>query len=91
MSFKEIAAAFAKEGNKEGSGSTAAWAARDKSGHLSPFSFDRRPVGAEDIKIQITYAGICHSDLHQLKVSQPSQSRHQHTCFDRACELGAWP
>ena len=83
MSFKDVAAAFAKKGKKEGSGSTAAWAARDKSGHLSPFSFDRRPVGAEDIKIQITYAGICHSDLHQLKVTSPST--HQHNCLDKAC------
>ena len=65
-SFSEIAAAFSKKGSKEGSGNTAAWAARDKSGELAPFSFDRRPVGGEDIRIQTTYAGICHTDLHQV-------------------------
>ena len=26
----------------------------------------RRPVGENDIKIQIAYCGICHSDLHQI-------------------------
>lgn len=26
----------------------------------------RRPVGEHDIKIQIAYCGICHSDLHQI-------------------------
>ncbi|KAL4428796.1 hypothetical protein ABPG77_005234 [Micractinium sp. CCAP 211/92] len=43
------------------------FAARDASGVLAPFRFDRRPVGPDDIRIQITHGGICHSDLHQIK------------------------
>lgn len=66
-SFSDISAAFSKKASKEGTGNTAAWAAKDKEGVLAPFSFDRRPVGGEDIRIQTTYAGICHSDLHQIK------------------------
>ncbi len=43
------------------------WAARDKGSALAPYSFDRRPVGPTDVRIQITHAGICHSDVHQVK------------------------
>ena len=43
------------------------YAARDASGKLSPWSFERRPVGDNDILIDIKYAGICHSDIHQLR------------------------
>ena len=32
---------------------------------LVPFSFERREPGPHDIQIEILYAGICHSDLHQ--------------------------
>jgi cinnamyl-alcohol dehydrogenase len=66
-SFADVVAAFSKQGSQEGKGNTEGWAARDKSGKLSPYSFDRRPVGADDIRIQTTYAGICHTDLHQVK------------------------
>jgi uncharacterized zinc-type alcohol dehydrogenase-like protein len=43
------------------------YAARDASGKLSPWEFERRPVGANDVLIDIKYASICHSDIHQLK------------------------
>ena len=43
------------------------YAARDASGILSPWEFERRPVGDNDILIEIKYASICHSDIHQLK------------------------
>src|SRR5437588_444626 len=42
-------------------------AARDTSGKLSPWSFERRPVGDDDILIEIKFCGICHSDIHQLR------------------------
>lgn len=32
---------------------------------LSPFAFDRRAVGPNDIAIDIHYCGVCHSDIHQ--------------------------
>lgn len=43
------------------------YAAKDASGKLSPWEFERRPVGDNDILIEIKYASICHSDIHQMK------------------------
>jgi uncharacterized zinc-type alcohol dehydrogenase-like protein len=31
---------------------------------LGPISFNRRDVGARDVKIEILFCGVCHSDLH---------------------------
>lgn len=42
-------------------------AAKDASGKLSPWEFERRPVGDNDILIDIKFASICHSDIHQMK------------------------
>lgn len=46
---------------------TKGYAATDDSGKLSPFEFERRPVGDDDILIDIKFASICHSDIHQEK------------------------
>lgn len=43
------------------------YAAVDNSGKLVPWVFERRPVGDHDILINIRYASICHSDIHQMK------------------------
>jgi uncharacterized zinc-type alcohol dehydrogenase-like protein len=43
------------------------YAAVDTSGKLKPWKFERRPVGDDDILIDIKYASICHSDIHQMK------------------------
>ncbi|KAJ7953496.1 putative Alcohol dehydrogenase [Quillaja saponaria] len=43
------------------------WAARDQSGHLSPFNFSRRATGVDDVRFKVLYCGICHSDLHFIK------------------------
>ncbi|MBB5350939.1 alcohol dehydrogenase (NADP+)/uncharacterized zinc-type alcohol dehydrogenase-like protein [Haloferula luteola] len=43
------------------------YAATDTSGKLSPWEFERRPVGEQDILIEIKYASICHSDIHTMK------------------------
>jgi hypothetical protein len=43
------------------------YAAVDTSGKLQPWEFERRPVGDNDILINIRYASICHSDIHQMK------------------------
>jgi len=43
------------------------YAAVDTSGKLVPWKFERRPVGDHDILIDIKYASICHSDIHQMK------------------------
>ncbi len=43
------------------------YAAFDTSGVLKPWSFERRPVGDDDVLIEVKYASICHSDIHQMK------------------------
>ncbi|GAA0170224.1 hypothetical protein Leryth_023241 [Lithospermum erythrorhizon] len=43
------------------------YAARDSSGHLSPFDFSRRETGEKDVQFEVKYCGICHSDLHFIK------------------------
>jgi uncharacterized zinc-type alcohol dehydrogenase-like protein len=44
-----------------------AYAATDKSGHLSKTTIERRDPGPHDIAIDIKFAGICHSDIHTVK------------------------
>jgi len=34
---------------------------------LGPFSFERRDTGPTDVRIDIRYCGVCHSDLHQAR------------------------
>ena len=34
---------------------------------LQPFSFERRDPGPNDVRIDIAYCGVCHSDLHQAR------------------------
>ncbi|MGH6979387.1 MAG: alcohol dehydrogenase catalytic domain-containing protein, partial [Brevundimonas sp.] len=46
---------------------TRAFAATASDKPLTPYSFERRDPGADDVAIQIKYAGVCHSDLHIVK------------------------
>ncbi|MED6168879.1 cinnamoyl-Coa reductase [Stylosanthes scabra] len=39
------------------------WAARDASGHLSPYKFSRRAVGDDDVYVKITHCGVCYADI----------------------------
>lgn len=39
------------------------WAARDESGILSPYEFNRRAVGKDDISVRITHCGMCYADV----------------------------
>jgi uncharacterized zinc-type alcohol dehydrogenase-like protein len=43
------------------------YATTDAKSPLAPFAFDRSPVGAEDVRIDIKFCGICHSDIHQAR------------------------
>lgn len=43
------------------------YAGRNETGKLSSWEFERRPVGDNDILIEIKYSGICHSDIHTIK------------------------
>jgi len=46
---------------------TRAFAATASDQPLAPYSFDRRDPGADDVAIDIKFAGVCHSDLHIVK------------------------
>ena len=46
---------------------TRAFAATASDAPLSPYSFDRRDPGPDDVAIDIKFAGVCHSDLHIVK------------------------
>ena len=46
---------------------TRAYAAMSAKADLTPFQFDRREVGAHDVALEVKFAGICHSDIHQVR------------------------
>jgi uncharacterized zinc-type alcohol dehydrogenase-like protein len=46
---------------------TKAYAAKSARTPLESFSLDRREVGPKDVKIEIQYCGVCHTDIHQVK------------------------
>lgn len=69
-------AADTKGGTPTVSGTTAArgrripakgFAVLEAKGKFQPYAFTRRPVGDDDILIDILYAGICHSDVHKVR------------------------
>jgi alcohol dehydrogenase (NADP+) len=43
------------------------YAAHDATSPLAPWRFERRDPGARDVRIQILYCGVCHSDLHTVR------------------------
>jgi uncharacterized zinc-type alcohol dehydrogenase-like protein len=44
-----------------------AYAAPEASAPLAPTEIERRDVGANDVLIAVTHAGICHSDIHTVR------------------------
>jgi uncharacterized zinc-type alcohol dehydrogenase-like protein len=46
---------------------TKGYAAQSANGKIEPWEFELRDVRANDISIAIEYAGICHSDIHQVR------------------------
>ncbi|MDW6004147.1 NAD(P)-dependent alcohol dehydrogenase [Vibrio mangrovi] len=58
---------LASQSGAEGKIQSRGYAAFDTSGKLAPWKFERRPVGDNDVLIDIKYASICHSDIHQEK------------------------
>ncbi|MCC9604275.1 NAD(P)-dependent alcohol dehydrogenase [Blastopirellula sp. JC732] len=59
----QSAFASVREGNVQAKG----LASQDKSGTLTSWSFERRPLGDNDVLIDIKFCGICHSDIHQMR------------------------
>ncbi|KAL5704024.1 cinnamyl-alcohol dehydrogenase [Ranunculus cassubicifolius] len=43
------------------------WAAHDKSGKITPYTFKRRENGVNDVTIEIMYCGMCHTDIHYAR------------------------
>ena len=46
---------------------TRGYATHGPADNLKPFNFERRDPGARDILIDISFCGICHSDIHQAR------------------------
>src|SRR6187549_157423 len=46
---------------------TRGYAALTANDRLAPFSFERRDPGPDDVRIDILYCGVCHSDLHTAR------------------------
>lgn len=46
---------------------TRGYAAPSATEALVPFHFERRPLRADDVDIEILYCGVCHSDLHMAR------------------------
>ena len=43
------------------------YAAMKANAELTPWTITRREIGPTDICIDIKFAGICHSDIHQAR------------------------
>ena len=43
------------------------YAGRNITDPLAQYNFERRPVGDDDILIDIKFSGICHSDIHSIE------------------------
>ena len=46
---------------------TYGYAARDASTPLAPLEFQRRDLREHDVRIDVQFCGVCHSDLHQAR------------------------
>ena len=42
---------------------------------IAPIDFERREVGPKDVKIDILYCGVCHSDIHMVRSEGPHSER----------------
>ncbi len=70
---------------------TKAYAAFSATAELAPFNFERRDVGAHDVRIEIAFCGICHSDIHQVRNEWKGSSYPMvpgHEIVGRVVEIG---
>jgi alcohol dehydrogenase (NADP+) len=71
---------------------TAAYLATSATGPLEAGTIERRPVGSRDVRIDIEYCGVCHSDLHTARnewggTTYPVTVGHE--IIGRVAEVGA--
>lgn len=45
---------------------TTGWALQEPGQPLAPWDFARRDLRGDDVAVQVTFCGVCHSDLHAL-------------------------
>ncbi|WP_440999105.1 NAD(P)-dependent alcohol dehydrogenase [Fodinibius sp. SL11] len=69
-----------------------AFAAHDPEADLEPYNIERRGVKDDDVKIEITYCGVCHSDIHQVR-NDWNNSKYPvvpgHEIIGRVTEVGS--
>jgi uncharacterized zinc-type alcohol dehydrogenase-like protein len=46
---------------------TKGYAAQSATSPIAPFSFERRKPGPNDVHLEITHCGVCHSDIHMAR------------------------
>jgi alcohol dehydrogenase (NADP+) len=46
---------------------TAAYAAKSPTSGIAPFQIERRALRPRDVRLEILYCGVCHSDLHMVR------------------------
>ena len=68
ISFDEFSALFARPKTvASGEGDAVGLAATAPDSGLAPIRFTRRATRETDVRIQVTHASICHSDIHQVR------------------------
>jgi len=71
---------------------TKGYAANSATENLVPFNFERREVRVNDVKFEILFCGVCHSDLHQVR-NEWGHSQYPivpgHEIVGRVTEVGA--
>lgn len=69
-----------------------AYAAHDPEADLEPFNIERRTIKDDDVKIEIEYCGVCHSDIHVVR-NDWGGSQYPvvpgHEIIGRVTEIGA--
>jgi uncharacterized zinc-type alcohol dehydrogenase-like protein len=72
--------------------STIAYGAHAADRKLEPMAIQRRAVGAADVRIDIAYCGLCHSDIHQAR-SEWAGTKYPcvpgHEIVGRVAEVGS--
>ena len=58
-------------GTEKAGTATKGYATHGPEAKFEPFNFVRRDVGPNDVLVDISYCGICHSDIHQAKNEWP--------------------
>lgn len=52
-------------------GNCLGYAAKDRTGHLEPYWFNRRELGPHDVEFEVKFCGICHTDYHLIRGEWP--------------------